>query len=144
MIDSAISVEYGQRTVKVGWSFMSSNSRFGADRRRSPGKSARTQRNTAPPALQIAVSADPASSMELMGVRGVLDATTIVQLADALESVADRVWLHLDVTDLKVPGGAILGQFEMLMEQLEYRQVRLRMVGLDPQLPALADSADQG
>ena len=117
------------------------NSRSGAHRRRLLGRQSRDPRAVVVPGLRIAVSSDPTSRIQLMGVCGVLDDDTIPSLEDAFAAVASHSVLHVDVTDLGVHSGPIVRRFESLIEQLERRHVRLRLVGLDPQHPALADYA---
>ena len=87
--------------------------------------------------LHVGISRDPLSTMHVMGVRGLLNATTISTLAMAFMSIADHSSLHLDVTNAIVDDGAVMRRLETLVDQLERRGVHLRVVGFGPHHPAI-------
>lgn len=87
--------------------------------------------------LHVGISRDPLSTMHLMGVRGLLNATTISTLAIAFMSIADHSSLHLDVTNAIVQDGSVMRRLETLVDQLERRGVHLRVVGFGPQHPVI-------
>ncbi len=87
--------------------------------------------------LTVNVVDDPRGTMRLLGVRGPLVPDTISALAAALDDVPDGMSLHLDVSDATITSPAAIEQVEHLVDQLEQRRVRIRIVGLDPRHPAL-------
>jgi len=87
--------------------------------------------------LHVAISRDPFSAMHVMGVQGLVNATTIETLATAFASIEDHGALHLDVTNASVEHSDVLRALESLVEMLERRGVRLRVVGFDPHHPAI-------
>lgn len=91
-----------------------------------------------PIGLAISTIDDPTAEMRLLGLRGHLSLDTMPILARALQDVSDGTSLHIDVTDLAIGGAAVIDQTELLIDQLEARRVRLRIVGLDPRHPALS------
>jgi hypothetical protein len=100
------------------------------------GRRARALRSTAAK-LHVAISRDPFTVSYVMSVGGLVNATTIATLAIALASVEDHSGLHVDVTDATVETPEIMRRLETLIDDLERRGVRLRMVGFGPQLPAI-------
>jgi hypothetical protein len=88
--------------------------------------------------LIVNVVDDPRGTMQLIGVRGPLTPETVGTLAEALFAVRDGLSLHLDVSDASISGPAVVEQVEQLVDQLELRRVRIRIVGLDPRHPALS------
>lgn len=90
------------------------------------------------PRLIVNVVDDPKGTMQLIGVRGPLTLDTVGTLAAALFAVRDGLALHLDVSDASISGPAVVEQIEQLVDQLELRRVRIRIVGLDPRHPALS------
>jgi anti-anti-sigma regulatory factor len=90
------------------------------------------------PRLILNVVDDPKGTMQLIGVRGPLTLDTVGTLAEALFAVRDGLALHLDVSDASIGGPAVVEQVEHLIDQLEQRRVRIRIVGLDPRHPALS------
>ena len=67
--------------------------------------------------------------MRLMGLRGLINAPTISPLAMAFAEVRDGAILHLDVTDAMFADSLVFAELERLIDDLEDRGVRLRMVG---------------
>ena len=72
-----------------------------------------------------------------MGVHGLLNGTTIDTLAAAFASIEDHGGLHLDITNANIEDSEVLRALESLVELLERRGVRLRVVGFDPHHPAI-------
>jgi anti-anti-sigma regulatory factor len=87
--------------------------------------------------LHVAISRDPHSSLQLMGVRGLLNASTVATLAAAFAGIDDGTALHIDVTDATVDDAHVIRHLESLIDQLERRRVHLRLVGFDPHHPAI-------
>ena len=104
-------------------------------------RGARRTRSAAPvplvQQLHVGISRDPLSTMHVMGVRGLLNATTISTLAIYFMSIADHSSLHLDVTNVIVDDGVVMRRLETLVDQLERRGVHLRVVGFGPHHPAI-------
>lgn len=88
--------------------------------------------------LVLNVVDDPTAQMRLIGVRGYVIADTVGPLAEAFAAVPNGTSLHLDLTDAILAGPTVLEHVEMLIDQLERRHVRIRIVGLDPRHPALS------
>lgn len=105
---------------------------------RAEANSARRRSCTPGSHLAVNVVDDPNGRMHLIGVRGTLTSHTVPALAAALMRVPDGSGLHLDVTDTEIDGAAALDEIERLIDRLELRGVRIRIVGLDPRHPALS------
>ena len=103
------------------------------------GKAHQLDRSSPRPiGLAITTIDDPTADMRLLGLRGYLSLDSIPLLAETLAGVVDGSSLHIDVTDLAIGGAAVIDQAELLIDQLESRRVRIRIVGLDPRHPALS------
>jgi anti-anti-sigma regulatory factor len=81
-------------------------------------------------ALVLGVIDDPDRSMRLLSVRGGLTAVSIAALADAFAEVSNRAMLHLDLTDVEFANAAVVTRLGALLDSLEDRSVRIRIVGL--------------
>jgi hypothetical protein len=106
--------------------------------KRRPRRSS-IRRPDRPATLGIGVCSDPETTMQLMGLRGRLDGSTISSLAIAFSGVPDGISLHLDVTDVTIAEPGVITHLERLIDHLEQRYVRLRVVGFDPGHSALGD-----
>lgn len=99
------------------------------------------ERHVVPPVnsdrLAVSVVDDPTGRMRLIGVRGPVNVETVVRLATVLDAVEPGSRLHLDLTDATIAGPLALEHVERLVDRLELRGVRIRIVGLDPRHPAL-------
>jgi hypothetical protein len=84
----------------------------------------------APGRLVLGVIDDPDLAMRLLSVRGGLTAVSIAALADALAETPDRALLHLDLNDVEFANPAIIRRLGGLIDALEDRGVRIRIVGL--------------
>jgi anti-anti-sigma regulatory factor len=103
------------------------------------GRARRLDRQSQSPlGLVISVVEDPTADLLLLGLRGQLTTNTVCGLADVLAAVPDGTGLHIDLGDVAIGGTAVIDRCELLIDQLEARQVRIRIVGLDPRHPALA------
>lgn len=80
--------------------------------------------------LVIGVIDDPDVPMRLLSVRGWVTADNIERIAVAMREVHDFAVLHLDVTDAVFRRLAVVQQLGTLLEELEDRHVRVRLVGL--------------
>ena len=88
-----------------------------------PGGSADTS-------LVLGVIDDPDRSMRLLSVRGGLTAVSIAALADAFAEIPDYAMLHLDLTDVEFANAAVVTRLGALLDALEDRTIRVRIVGL--------------
>ncbi len=82
------------------------------------------------PALVVGVIDDPERPMRLLSVRGALTANSITSLADAFAEVRDYSLLHLDLTDVEFADAGVVAGLGALVDTLEDRTVRIRIVGL--------------
>jgi hypothetical protein len=96
------------------------------------------QHSSRPFGLVVTAVQDPSAELRLLGLRGQLTLDTVDVLAEALATVPDGSALHIDVTDVAIGGAAVIDRCELLIDELELRRVRIRIVGLDPRHPALA------
>jgi hypothetical protein len=97
----------------------------------------RTDRTTLANPLHVAISRDPCAPIQVMGVQGLVNSTTIGALAIAFASIEDHCALHVDLTSANVESSEVLRALESLVDVLERRGVRLRVVGFDPHHPAI-------
>lgn len=98
-----------------------------------------------PATFGVASIDDPRGSMRLVAVRGELNHQAICSLTARLEDLGAGDSLHLDLSDATFGGsgtprdgeliGAAIERLEVMVEELEVRGVRVRIVGLDPNLP---------
>lgn len=80
---------------------------------------------------------DPDGPMRLIGVFGCLDIPTVKALAEAIDDTADMTIVHIDLSaTLTIPEHTI-HVIEAVLDRAERRGIRLRVVGLDPDLPAI-------
>ena len=84
----------------------------------------------AQPALILGVIDDPERPFRLLSVRGALTADSITSLADAFAEVPDYSLLHLDLTDVHFADARVVPHLGALIDTLEDRTVRIRIVGL--------------
>ena len=82
------------------------------------------------PALILGVIDDPERPFRLLSVRGALTADSITSLADAFAEVPDYSLLHLDLTDVHFADARVVAHLGALIDTLEDRTVRIRIVGL--------------
>ena len=80
--------------------------------------------------LVLGVIDDPDRSMRLLSVRGGLTAVSIAALADAFTEIPDYAVLHLDLTDVEFANAAVVTRLGAMLDALEDRTIRIRIVGL--------------
>ena len=80
--------------------------------------------------LVLGVIDDPERPMRLLSVRGGLTAGSIAALANAFAEVPDCAMLHLDLTDVEFADPSVVARLGALVDTLEDRTVRIRIVGL--------------
>ena len=91
-----------------------------------------------PGRMSIAVVDDPRGTLRLIGVRGLVDCDNLPSLATTFDAIEDGGSVHVDVTDADIAGPLALERVERLIDRLELRGVRIRIVGLDPRHPAIS------
>lgn len=84
------------------------------------------------PELVLGIIDDPELAMRLLSARGLVTATTVDWLARALREVPTGAILHLDLTDAEFTESAALATLGAVLDSLEDRLVRIRIVGLRP------------
>lgn len=89
--------------------------------------------------LIVGIIDDPELSMRLVSLRGHITVGTIDAVGKALGEVADGAILHVDVTDAEFSDPIALLELERIVDQLEDRRVRIRMVGLSPSVTGSVD-----
>jgi hypothetical protein len=82
------------------------------------------------PGVVIGVIDDPELSIRLLSVRGRLTTGSMYVLDDAFHEVRNNAMLHVDLTDADFTDAASLTALAGLLDRLEERGVRLRIVGL--------------
>jgi hypothetical protein len=80
--------------------------------------------------LVLGVIDDPDRSMRLLSVRGSLTPVSITALADAVSEIPGHAMLHLDLTDVEFTNAAVIARLGAMLDALEERGVRIRIVGL--------------
>jgi hypothetical protein len=91
------------------------------------------------PDLMVGLIRDPETKMQMVSAHGPITPLSLGQLASALAGVPDHAALHLDLTDSVVTDQLVLRHVERLIDELEYRFVRVRIVGLDPASSVFAE-----
>lgn len=87
--------------------------------------------------LGVTTVDDPGGRMRLVGVRGVLDQHNVGELLDALADTTMFGRLHLDLHEAELSSVPAMQRLETVIDELELRRVRVRVVGLDPANAAL-------
>ena len=80
--------------------------------------------------LVLGVIDDPELAMRLLSVRGSVSATSLEALASAFGEVGDGSRLHVDLTDAEFSDPSVTSALAGLLDELDDRRVRLRIVGL--------------
>jgi len=80
--------------------------------------------------LVVGVIDDPELAMRLVGVRGSVTATSLGALAKAFDEVRDHSRLHVDLTDAEFSDPSVTSALAGLLDELDDRRVRVRIVGL--------------
>jgi hypothetical protein len=99
---------------------------------RPRGRIRSTQPTATPsdPGVVIGVIDDPELSIRLLSVRGRVTSGSMYVLDDAFREVRNNAMLHVDLTDADFTDAASLTTLAGLLDHLEQRGVRLRIVGL--------------
>lgn len=80
---------------------------------------------------------DPDGAVWVFRVAGRATLRTIGQI-DRLTAPLGRLnTVHVDLFDAVIPSGAVMRELERLVDRLERAMVRVRVVGVDPNHPAL-------
>jgi hypothetical protein len=78
----------------------------------------------------IGVIHDPERTMRLVSVRGRVTSTNFASVAAALEEIDDAATVHLDLTDAEFASAITCARFGRMLDDLEDRSVKVRIVGL--------------
>lgn len=89
------------------------------------------------PASDVAVIDDPEGGVRLIGVRGQFNLACVAELADAIDDGIDAELVHVDFTAADIAAEHAIESLEATFDRAERRGIRLRVVGLDPDHPAL-------
>jgi len=116
------------RTIAAGWRRLMAMLRPA----RFAGQITYTAEPSGPAAsgLVLGVIDDPELAMRLLSVRGRVTQTSLHTLAAAFDEVADGARLHLDLTDAEFSERPVVSGLASLLDELDDRRVRLRIVGL--------------
>lgn len=82
---------------------------------------------------------DPDGRIRLIGARGSIDGLTVGCLIDVLDELGDGLGLHLDLGHARIGDTTTLRRLEAMVDELERRGVQMRIVGVDPEHPALVE-----
>lgn len=80
--------------------------------------------------LVVGVIDDPDLAVRLLSVRGRVSPASLSSLAAAFAEVRDASRLHVDLTDAEFSDAFVARSFASLLDELDDRRVRLRIVGL--------------
>ncbi len=99
-------------------------------------------RHTAPNVITLNVNAidDPNGNLRIIGARGVITAASFGSLLAAVDDLSDGFAVHIDLADATFNDGRALRQLESMADDLELRGVGIRIVGIDPNHPALTST----
>lgn len=94
-------------------------------------------RHPAAQSVAIQVIDDPEGTVRLVGVHGTVTPRNAHQLLSVSHGLGDRLGLHVDLSRASIPTVEALQHLEAAIDELERRGYKLRIVGVDPALPAL-------
>ena len=80
---------------------------------------------------------DPDDAVWVFRVAGAATLHTIAKIDQLTAPLGAVNTVHLDLFDAVIPSGAVMRQLERLVDRLERAMVRVRVVGVDPNHPAL-------
>jgi hypothetical protein len=80
---------------------------------------------------------DPFVPVRLVRARGHVGPTSIDRLFEAFADLRAPHHLHLDVGDARIADPATMERLGAALDRLERLRIDVRIVGLDPQHPAL-------
>jgi hypothetical protein len=78
----------------------------------------------------IGIIHDPERTMRLVSVRGRVTSGNFASVAAALEEIDDASTVHLDLTDAEFASAITCARFGRILDELEDRSVKVRIVGL--------------
>lgn len=84
---------------------------------------------------------DPDGTVWVFRVSGPADLATVDELDRLTMSLDARHTVHLDLFDATIPSIRVVHALEQLADRLERSLVRVRVVGVDPNHPALDTSS---
>ena len=87
--------------------------------------------------VTVGVVDDPVHPVRLVRAAGVLDPVTIERVVSAWEHVTAPYLVHLDVQDARIVDATTMSRLERAVDHLERRRIDVRIVGIDPDHPAL-------
>lgn len=85
----------------------------------------------------VLVVDDPDGTMRLVAVDGSMDLASISALEAAMFDVTPGTPLHVDLTAVSSWPAHSLTALEAVFDRIEMHGARLRVIGIDPRLPAL-------
>lgn len=85
----------------------------------------------------IYVVDDPHGTMRLIGLRGSIDLRAVAEVADAVDVRGLMELVHIDLSGAEIAAERAIECLEATFDRAEQRGIRLRVVGLDPEHPAL-------
>lgn len=80
---------------------------------------------------------DPDGTVWLFRVAGRATLAAIDEIERLTATLGAPHTVHVDLFDADIPAGAVMRGFERVADRLERAAVRVRMVGVDPNHPAL-------
>lgn len=80
---------------------------------------------------------DPDDAVWVFRVVGRATQRTVDEIDRLTAPLGARHSVHVDLFDAVIPSGAVMREIERLADRLERSMVRVRMVGVDPNHPAL-------
>lgn len=89
---------------------------------------------------QVARVDDPDGDIALIAVYGEIGDHAVVQLHESLADLDRGCYVHLDLSSSSIRTNDAMRSLETIADDLEWRGVVLRVVGLDPQHPMLSPS----
>lgn len=80
---------------------------------------------------------DPDDAVWVFRVVGRATLRTVDEIDRLTSTLGGRHSVHVDLFDAVIPSGAVMRELERLADRLERSTVRVRVVGVDPNHPAL-------
>jgi hypothetical protein len=89
------------------------------------------------PPIDVAYVDDPFEPVRLVWARGHVGPTSIERLFETFADLNPPHHLHLDVRDARIDDPATMDRLGEALDRLERLRIEVRIVGIDPQHPAL-------
>lgn len=89
-------------------------------------------------ALAVDCVDDPVQPIRLVRAVGTIDPMSIHQIVRSWEHVTPPFLVHLDIRDARITDALTMSRLETALDRLELRHIDVRIVGIDPQHPAIA------